>query len=719
MFGNSVFRAIVLLYSASLLQAQPFRQGQPFGQPQQQTPLQAALQAYQAAHQAGRFDDAAAAREQARRLLSAMPPDDPMFANLAQTLAQFYQNAGFRAQARAVLQDALARAAQLGESFPAHIDLLADMANELEQDRNLLAALSYREQQAAAIEAPPAASPRPMQRQAQMVVMGAFRSGLADFGGPPNGTYVYQQLASLYRRLGRPQDATAVFARAAAHSAGNDSALAQLYEQQGQFDEAAKLYQRQAQQAQDRSQAVAPLEALANLYQREKRWDDAIGAMQQAIAAVESTGPQGHNQSLWMRQNLARYYQSAGKTQAGDQLYQQMLADTADPSNATQVMVSYSGYLSSTGRSSQAESALNQYLASHSDLQPWQETNVFNSLANAARMGGNPQRAQQYDDAARAKQPVPAFAPDGQPRLSDYMSQATTAVNSGQFGEALAATMQAIAAAPRAPDRESIMSSAPYIASALAFRQAPEKAEQIYQELFQLAQSWSADTVQPLISVQQSYSGFLLQQQRWGELDRQLERYRDTIVAAGGAQSAFLEDVLHLSIDSARNRNRLKDAVTLSQGLADREESLSGNTSEPYFQVIQLQAQLMESSGDYLRAIPVRKKAIAIADLVSGLSDWRPGQTRIDAALALAHEREFDEAETLARAAAALGETMPPPLPRIAFSSQLDQIARMKKAAQSAPASPAPGVPGSMLTGLPGSTPFAAPPPAPAKQIHP
>ena len=54
----------VLMFSASLLLAQAFRQALP------QTPLQSALQAYQSAHQSGRSDDAAAAREQARHLLA-------------------------------------------------------------------------------------------------------------------------------------------------------------------------------------------------------------------------------------------------------------------------------------------------------------------------------------------------------------------------------------------------------------------------------------------------------------------------------------------------------------------------------------------------------------------------------------------------------------------------------------------------------------------------
>jgi hypothetical protein len=77
-----------------------------------------------------------------------------------QTVAQLYQSAGWRAQARAVVQDELSRANSLAESHPMRIQLLNMLADFWGQDGNLLKALSHREKAMAALEAaPPSTSP--------------------------------------------------------------------------------------------------------------------------------------------------------------------------------------------------------------------------------------------------------------------------------------------------------------------------------------------------------------------------------------------------------------------------------------------------------------------------------------------------------------------------------------------------------------------------------
>ena len=431
--------------------------------------------------------------------------------------------------------------------------------------------------------------------------------------------------------------------------------------------------------------------------------------------------PGGRTQSLWLRQNLARLYQSAGQMQAADQTYQQVTAGTADPNNAAQAVIGYSDFLSSTGHADKAESMLNGYLASHADMQPWLETNFLSSLANVARNAGNPQRAQEYEEAARAKQPAPPSPPPGQTLIFGLLAQAQTAINNNKPDEAFSLTMQAIAEAPPASDRDNLMNMAPYIATNLAFHKAPERAELIFQELLRLAGSWSADTIQPLLAVQQQYARFLMQQERWGDLDRQMERLRDTAIAADGPQGGLLASVQHLAIDTARVRNQPQAAVTVAKEMTGLEELLSGNTSAAYLNALETQAGVLEWSGNFQQAMPLRKKNIPIADLVLSQDVYRRGSTRMAAALALAHEHQFDEAEALARQAVALSQSMQPPQPGL-FSQQLEQILRIKKGGQpGTAASPwftkgEPGVPGSIITGVFGASPVA-PPPAVVKPI--
>src|SRR5207244_1605682 len=143
-----------------------------------------------------------------------------------QNVAQIYQGSGRRLQARAIYQDALTRADALGEWHPTRIQLLNMLASSLQQDGNLLKALSYREKAVAALEAAPAgATPDPVQlrpgsraaftgsvstgNQIMMVrASGSFPAGMVT-----NNAYIYQQLADLCRQLGRPEAAAKATAK--------------------------------------------------------------------------------------------------------------------------------------------------------------------------------------------------------------------------------------------------------------------------------------------------------------------------------------------------------------------------------------------------------------------------------------------------------------------------------------------------------------------------
>jgi tetratricopeptide (TPR) repeat protein len=114
------------------------------------------------------------------------------------------------------------------------------------------------------------------------------------------------------------------------------------------------------------------------------------------------------------------------------------------------------------------------------------------------------------------------------------------------------------------------------------------------------------------------------------------------------------------------------------------QESVSGNTSDPYLTDLLNVARVYENAGDAARTLALLRKAVAVADLVAAPNDdWRRSQTRIDAALALAKMGQFDEAEMLGVEAVGLSRTMRAPRPPM--EQQLEEIRRMKRLAAAAP----------------------------------
>lgn len=656
----------------------------------QQAPIDALTQSYQSAYSNGRYDEAAASRDQARALLSQIPAEDPQFANWAQRVSQLYESGGFGAQARGVLEQAMARAGGLGESSPARVALLDALSRSWEQDRNLLKSVSYLEQAVAAAEAqPPQAAQTPPSGSPWFAVTGVISAmPIANRVAVYHGTQgasnsaLYQRLFNLYRQLGRPQDAAAVLTRISTRVKNSDGLLASLYQQQGQLDEAAAIYKRQAGQAADPQQAADALQRLANLYQSAQRYGNASTAMQQAIGKMEASDePGADSRSLRMRQSLANIFQQAGQVQAADQVYQQLLdqAVTARVNQQLGVITAYASFLAQTKRADQAETLLKDYQASHASAEPWEQNNLMMAFANVERAAGKPQLAGEYQRRAVANQPQPA-APGGEDRIGDALMQASQAVNAGKLDEAFNLVVRALDSAPGASDRDTAPGMASRVADSLATRKAPAKADEVYRRVLALAESWSPATVAPLLYVQQNYARSLASQQRWGEFEQAVEGYRASLTAARGSGTGWLEDGLRLRAEVAYRPERRQDALLGSQELVALEESLDGATSEPYLRATETLADSMETIGDRAGALPLRRKAIAIADLVYGANDSGRAIVRIKAAMAYARQGQFDEAEQLAREAVTIGQYMQPAQASM-FTGQLQQILQMKQAA--------------------------------------
>ena len=625
-------------------------------------PLDAAIGAFHQAHQSGRFEEAAAKRQEARSLLDRMPVDNPRFGTWVQSVVQLFQSSGRNLEARTVAETSLARTARLGDSHPARMMLLNLMTDLWLQDGNLLKAVGYLEQAAAAAEAAPPANldVRSAVRQVDSPGPVMVKSvAVPGFGVSFNPGYVYQRLADLHQRLGRPEEAAAAREKYRATLKNDDFGLARFYEQQNQLDDAAALYTKHAAEATNYRQKVQALQALSNLYTRQEHYADAVAVLQQAIAATQASGKtEAASMAFGMRLQLANILQQAGQSEQAGQMYRQMLAESTQTEQNLQVLTNLANHLIANQHAAEAETLLKDYLTSHSNLEPWQESQVLFNLSHAAQMSGNENRADEYQRAARQKQALPLEAGANQLIRSD-IEQAQSASNRGNLDEALAASLRAIEAASFAPDRDQIVWQGPSIASTLSFKNQNDKAEQLYQRLLAVVESWSADTVQPLLSVSQNYARFLMQQNsRWNEAPAAIERYRNLLISANGADSGRLAEVFQMTIEFERAHGSKSKAIVTAQDLLAFQESRNGSTSDPYLRAVQMLANLYESTGDAGRAVPLLLQSVAITDLVSRPTDAQRCYIRMQAARALARQRRFEEAERLANETIALARSL-------------------------------------------------------------
>jgi hypothetical protein len=643
-------------------------------QVRQQDPVQAAVEAYRSAYQQGQFDEAAAKRDLARSLLDQIPADS-QFGNSVVNVAQLYEGSGLSAQALAIAQQALARATTLDT----RIQLLQTVADFYQQHRNLLQALVYREKLVAALDEA-AAKPVEPNSAPTSVRFGVFSGiGSLRYMGGDQRTRAYQQLAELYQQLGRP-DAVAATTKRLIAIAKEPGIVAQFYQQEGQLEEAAAIYKKQAEQA-DPSKRVGALQSLANVYQQEQRYADAADAFQQATAALNASGkPEMQQQTVWTRMNMARMLNQAGQTPAADKIYEQLLAETANAPEGTyqQLLTDYANYLGDTKRAAQGQALLTDYLTNHPNLQPQEEANLLFQLANSAQRSGDIKLAEQYRQAAMEKQRATQPAPPTPPQIliGPDLQAAQSAGNAGQFDQAVELAMQAMGTAPRAADRDQVTWQISNLASQFASHKQPAKAEELYQRLLGAVETWSADNPQALISATQNYARFLMYSDRWNEAPAAIKRYRDLIVAANGAASISVADAVRLTMDFERQHGTPGDVINLARQLVALHESLAGNTSDLYLGAAEELARAYQANRDFSRATQMLRENAAIADLAFRSNDIRRAQFRITAAMALAEERQFDEAERLATEAVAISKQAD------GFTNQLQQIRKMRAAAQ-------------------------------------
>ncbi len=675
----SMRRACLLLVCSLAMMGQPLT-------PEDR--MTAAIQALWEAPDKGPIEAIAARREEARALLQRAPVDSPRFAGWVQQLATIYQNAGLNAQARALLQDALQRTTPLGDANPAKMAILDTLGESWRNDGNLLKAVTYLEQEAAAAAvAKPAQAPAQSFRATFAMVLGpnvVYSGHRLQYGNNP--VSVYNRLVSLYQQLGRPEVAAAVASKILALSANDQPALAAFYEQHGQLDEAAAIYRKMAENSTDPQAASNAWQSLANLDARQQRFKDAIDAMQKAVAAVQQSGnPEARDQSLWMRISLAGFMASAGLLDETDQAYAELRQEFRNGPEQGRVIAAQAQYLAGTDRGVQGETLLKQYLAADPNMEPQDKRSTYFQLANLARGMGNSKASEEYQQAAQALEPTPqptAVAAAPRILINDELQKAQQAADAGRLDEAYRLALHAADTAGQATDGQQAEWRIPPIAQKLAANKEMAKADQLFQHLLASAQASPAVPRNILIGATRSYARSLTgQPDRANDAPAAIESFRRVLADANGPDSATLLEALRMKLDLVRTQAQWSAVDGVGRDLLQAQESMSGNTSEAYLLDLQSVASMYTATSDFAHALPLRRKAVAISDLLAvpnGSPDWRRSQTRMDAAMALAHLHQFEEAETLAQEAVALSATARTPMPNL--SQQLEMIRQLKQA---------------------------------------
>jgi len=602
-------------------------------------PIAAKIEARRKASEEGRFADAAALREGARTILSKLPAESPQFTGWVQSVVSEYEGSGRMAQARAIIEDALAR---VNAKSADHTVLLQWLARLWQNDGNLLKAVATLEQVAAG---PPSVAPKADPQPAYVMVTGTrwFAPSVngADFGA------VYAQLARIYRELGRPEAVQANVKKLRALSAkSNDARYAWFFVERGDVDEAASILRQEIDCAKDPAQASYAWQQLVNAYAHNGRNDDAISAARKALSVLPPENQIG------IRNAMIQALMGAGRKGEAEDAYRDLLAGSRPTeSNYLYTLTQFARTLTENGKGSEAEALLQRYRAGDYQRQPHDETEWLQAMFTVAQSAHDKTRAEEFLAQIRDRQTKQAAANRANLQgksIAESLQKAQIAANEGKPEEALRLTLEAIDQSSRALDREQIAWQAPQVASTLWYRNGRGEAEQIYARLFSVVEGWVVDTNQPLLVALRQRIQFLQSKpERVAEAPTLLDRFRNLLVALHGTDSSAAGEALSMAVMVAAASNRRADGVRAASDFVEHESRLTGTTSERYLRALQTLAEAHERATDLDSALRLYGQRIEIADAAFAPRDEIRTYVRTDLAQYLARRGKFEQVDQL------------------------------------------------------------------------
>jgi hypothetical protein len=339
----------------------------------------------------------------------------------------------------------------------------------------------------------------------------------------------------------------------------------------------------------------------------------------------------------------------------------------------------YANFLSSSNRGAQALALLTTFRASQLGLEPMEDFRLLSAMANAARGLGDNEQAAKYDAELQAKQREEMPDLLVVPVMDDLFGKAEAAASEGRIAEALGLAMQGLTAAGSAENREPVGWQIPAITSAMTAKGGNAAVEQLYAQALLAAESWVDDSLVPLLNLEQSRAGGLIQDPlRRGEARLWIDRYRELLVAARGSDSGTLAEPMRMSLQLEQARPAPVSAVP-ALDLVAFEEGVNGGTSEPFLEALGALAETYQMNQEWDRVAGVRRRMVQIGDLAYEDGDVRRGQTRAELAMALAQMGRFVVAEQMALEAIAAGRGVRR-TPGASFEGMLQQIRQMRAA---------------------------------------
>ena len=369
-------------------------------------------------------------------------------------------------------------------------------------------------------------------------------------------------------------------------------------------------------------QQIQPLQELANLYLSQDRQAEARPYLQQAVAI----SPQPY-----LVQQIAQIYQRLGKTAEADQLWKQALADAAgkglQSAEYLQVVSQYANNLAMDKRGDAARALLDEALAGTSD--EIQQMQLLFARANVERIQGSPETADSFQ--SRAQEISLRLNPqqsNGNP-VGPLFEQAQKALQAGKVNQAYEFALHAIARSAHAMDRESIGYHVSSLASNMAYKQAEDKADQLFLTALQEFESWKETTVQPLRAAGQAYVNYLMDRQRWDEARKALERFQDLMLDTRGPESGAMLEVLNMRIALEERRGAPDQALPVARQLVALVDSLTGPIGDPMTNALLTLARTEAAAGDNPASLATHWRAVAVADRSVGPADARRAQPRV------------------------------------------------------------------------------------------